>query len=159
MWPVIYGLIIGFITSYSDISPQSTIDITAYIPFWLMILSFTPLMFTQGVIFILNQMVSDKETKMRETLKIMGLSRTAYGTSYLLMQGLITLLSAVILWLAIVLPIQFSGNDFNYLTIIASTRGKCSVLPLFFAILLFGLNINGFAQVISTLFSDSKLAS
>lgn len=116
-------------------------------------------MFTQGVIFILNQMVSDKESKMRETLKIMGLSRTAYGTSYLLMQGLITLVSAVILWLAIVLPIQFSGNDFNYLTIIASTRGKCSVLPLFFAILMFGLNINGFAQVISTLFSDSKLAS
>ena len=105
MWPVIYGLIIGFIVSYSNISPQSTLDITAYLPFWLMILTFAPLMFTQGVIFILNQMVSDKESKMRETLKIMGLSRTAYGTSYLLMQGLITLVSAVILWLAIVLPI------------------------------------------------------
>jgi hypothetical protein len=42
---------------------------------------------------------------MRETLKIMGLSRTAYGTSYLLMQGVISLFSALILWLAIVLPI------------------------------------------------------
>jgi hypothetical protein len=38
----------------------------------------------QSVSFILTQMVADKETKMRETLKIMGLSPSAYAASYLL---------------------------------------------------------------------------
>jgi hypothetical protein len=54
IWPVIYGLIIGITMAYSNLSPQSKIDITAYIPFWLIILIFSPLVFTQGVIFILN---------------------------------------------------------------------------------------------------------
>jgi len=82
--PLIYGVIIGFIGSVSNLTP-STIDIASILGFWLFILMFTPIMFTQGVIFILNQVVADKESKMRETLKIMGLSKGAYGASYIVM--------------------------------------------------------------------------
>lgn len=58
------------------------------------------------MIFILNQMVADRETKMRETLKIMGLGRISYGMSYLAMQGLLALFASVILLFCLWYPIR-----------------------------------------------------
>ncbi len=37
--------------------------------------------------FILNEMVADKENRMRETLKIMNLNRLSYTLSYFITQG------------------------------------------------------------------------
>jgi phage shock protein PspC (stress-responsive transcriptional regulator) len=82
--PLVFGFITGLAVYYSKIEP-STVNIESILTFWLLILFFTPFMYIQGVIFILNQMVADRETKMRETLKIMGLGRVSYGMSYLVM--------------------------------------------------------------------------
>jgi hypothetical protein len=59
--------------------------------------------FAGSCTFILNQMVVDKENKMRETLKIMSATRTTYTLSYYLTQGTFVLVSSAfvsvgILW-------------------------------------------------------------
>jgi hypothetical protein len=103
--PLIFGFIIGLAVKYSHITP-SAYNIDSVLTFWLLILFFAPFMYIQGVIFILNQMVADRETKMRETLKIMGLGRVSYGMSYLAMQGLLALLGSVILLFCLWYPIR-----------------------------------------------------
>lgn len=103
--PLIFGFIIGLAVKYSHITP-SAYNIDSVLTFWLLILFFAPFMYIQGVIFILNQMVADRETKMRETLKIMGLGRVSYGMSYLAMQGLLALLASVILLFCLWYPIR-----------------------------------------------------
>jgi hypothetical protein len=41
-------------------------------------------------------MVEDKQTKMRETLRLMSLSQLSYGLSYLIFQGFFAILSGSI---------------------------------------------------------------
>lgn len=53
--------------------------------------------FSTACRFILMQMVIDKETKMRETLKIMSMKTSAYGLSYFLSQLIFTVLITVLL--------------------------------------------------------------
>ena len=47
--------------------------------------------------FILTNVVADKENKMRETLKIMGLTQLNYASSFLIVQGVISVFSAIII--------------------------------------------------------------
>ena len=47
--------------------------------------------------FILQQVVEDKQTKMRETLRLMSLSRLAYALSYLIFQAIFALISGTII--------------------------------------------------------------
>jgi hypothetical protein len=62
---------------------------------YLLSLTLITLSFSGSCIFILNQIVIDKENKMRETLKIMSASRQAYTFSYFLTQGMFCLLSTI----------------------------------------------------------------
>jgi len=124
----------------------------------MMIVFLAPIMFIQGVIFIMNMMVSDKESKMRETLKIMGLSTNAYAISYILMQGILALISTLIFIIALLVP-MYPGKFGTYVFFIASKFGHLSVLYLFLAVFFFGLSLLCLAQVMSTWFSDAKLAS
>lgn len=94
-------------------------------------------------------MVADRETKMRETLKIMGLSRVAYGFSYIVMQGLLALLSSFIVIFALYWPIR---DETQYVSFVASNFGHMSILYVFLAVLLYGLSLLTLAQVLSTLF-------
>lgn len=103
--PIIFGLIYGFVIYESHIEP-STINLGSVLALWLLMLFLTPFMFIQGVIFVLSQMVADRESKMRETLKIMGLGRVAYGISYMVMQGLLALLATIIVVIALYVPIR-----------------------------------------------------
>ena len=56
-----------------------------------------PTAFSLTARFILMQMVVDKETKMRETLRIMSMKSGAYGLSYFLTQVIITIFTAIVL--------------------------------------------------------------
>jgi ATP-binding cassette, subfamily A (ABC1), member 3 len=54
----------------------------------------------------------------------------------------------------------FIHSEFGtYVNIVASSFGHMSVLYLFVCIFLFAMNVVGFSQVVSALFSDSKTAS
>ena len=52
--------------------------------------------------FILNQVVVDKETKMKESLKIMSLGRVPYSLSYFVSQAAFVFFTASILTLAFI---------------------------------------------------------
>jgi ATP-binding cassette subfamily A (ABC1) protein 5 len=56
-----------------------------------------PTAFSLTCRFILMQMVVDKETKMRETLRIMSMKTGAYGLSYFLTQVIFTIFVAIVL--------------------------------------------------------------
>lgn len=103
--PIIFGSIYGLVVHYSHIQP-STMNVDSVLALWLLMIFLTPFMFIQGVIFVLSQMVADRESKMRETLKIMGLGRVAYGISYMFMQGLLALLASIIVMIALYWPIR-----------------------------------------------------
>ena len=88
-------------------------------------------------------MVIDKETKMRETLRIMSMKTGAYGLSFFCTELIFTLITAIIL------------------TIIYGAKGivnGAAIIPLFFIMLLLGIGMLFMSMVITTLFRDSKLS-
>ena len=50
--------------------------------------------------FILNEIVADKETRMRETLRIMSLDRWSYALSFFITQGILAVFTSIILFVA-----------------------------------------------------------
>lgn len=94
---------------------------------------------------------------MYESLKIMGLRRGAYWSSYILMQGLLVIFQSLILTGCIIVPYADEvGNYFNFRT---DQFGHSSISGLFMAFILLGMSFCGLATVLSTLFTDSKLAA
>jgi len=55
----------------------------------------------------MNDMVKEKETKMKETLAIFGLYRSVYSLSYLIIQGVYLIITTAL----IVLMISVFGGD------------------------------------------------
>lgn len=89
------------------------------------------------------QMVIDKETKMRETLRIMSMRSAAYGLSYFLTQ------IVFITIIALIMMTTFLIKDF-----ICSACG-----PGFMAaMILNGVSMTFFSMALTTVFSDSKIS-
>lgn len=107
-----------------------------------------PSIFSVGQRFVLQTMVDDKVTKMRETLRLMSLSQAVYSFSFFLTQGIFAVLSGIILGAGL------QGND-------AMFPANSSLNPLIFgvAVMLFGLGMIPYCMALSTLFSDSKMAN
>ena len=135
--PVIFGVIIGAISI--SVHNSASTGIGQVLETWLLILFLSPVNFSQGVIFIISQMVADKESKRRETLKIMGLSREAYSFSYLIMQGIVSTFAALLFTIAIWYP--YRADTSGYVQFIAKEDGQMSVLLLFIAIFALGISI------------------
>jgi hypothetical protein len=76
---VLYGLLSGVYLKL-DKNPETGEENP--LGFLLLIL-LTPTIFQQSCLFILNTMVKDKESKMKESLKIMGLNKSVYALSYI----------------------------------------------------------------------------
>jgi hypothetical protein len=53
--------------------------------------------------FILNEMVADKESRMRESLKIMSLNRWSYGLSFFITQGIFAIFTSCFLFSSYIL--------------------------------------------------------
>ena len=97
--PIILGLIISLIQGNGQNQMDQRVKI-------LLIAILVPTAFSITCRFILMQMVIDKETKMRETLKIMSMKTGAYGLSYFLTQLIFTI------FIAIVLTVIFTIKNF-----------------------------------------------
>ena len=94
--PLLCGLLAGYI-SYTPETNKHTNPIDYFNEIsmtYLLSLSVITLSFAGSCTFILNQIVVDKETKMRESLKIMSASRLSYTLSYFLTQGFFVVFSA-----------------------------------------------------------------
>jgi hypothetical protein len=59
-----------------------------------------PISFSLAGRHLLNECVVDKQTKMKEALKIMSLKTEAYGLSYFLSQGVFALFTSFIITVA-----------------------------------------------------------
>jgi energy-converting hydrogenase Eha subunit A len=102
--------------------------------------------FTFSITFLLNQLVIDKETKMRESLKIMSASRLTYSLSFFLAQSIFSVIVALIFSIPQVMtmpdPLRMSGSP----------------LSMILGTIMLGFALNAQAMAISTIFTDSKLA-
>ena len=79
-------------------------------------------MFGALIMGVMSYAVVDKETKMRETLKIMGLSREAYAASWMVLQGVFVLYTATFFMIGI--AIAFSHmHDGTYVHFIPNSIG------------------------------------
>lgn len=58
---------------------------------------FIQVVFTAGCRFVLQHPVVDKETKMRETLKILSLKTSVYGFSYFISQAIFSGATAIMI--------------------------------------------------------------
>jgi hypothetical protein len=76
---------------YQNLLIQKSIQVPMFVTFLLPNLTFVTSR------FILQQVVEDKQTKMRETLRLMSLSRLAYALSYLIFQAIFALISGTII--------------------------------------------------------------
>lgn len=152
IWELIVPLICGIFGGYISFTPQdgSLVSLIQYFQeiatvYWLMCLLIT-LSFAGSCTFILNQMVVDKENKMRETLKIMSATRTTYTLSYYLTQGTFVLVSSAFVSIGILWTYD-RGYSIG-----------AGIKMLVAAIMLFGSALISIAMALTTLFTDSKLS-
>ncbi len=106
----------------------------------------SPVAFQQSCVFIFNEMVKDRETKMKESLKIMGLNKYMYALSFLIQRAIWTTLSCLI----ISMMTYFLNSDQ-----ISLSQG----LTLFVALWLLAVDFLGLSLVIQNFFRDPKLAA
>lgn len=138
IWEFIIPVFFSYILSFAK-ADNSTSNIYVV----LLIALAVPTAFQATCRFILMQMVVDKETKMRETLRIMSMKSAAYGLSYFLTQMIfIAIISAL-------LTLTFALKEFI----------KTEYIAFFFiAMILNGISMTFFSMALTTIFSDSKIS-
>lgn len=94
--------------------------------------------------YISNEMVRDRETKMKETLKIMGLRPWIYALSFLVQQGIFMIFPCFFMTLFIYM--------FN-----PDLVDEASLMVIFVCTWLFSLSMLSLTMVISNFFSSSKI--
>ena len=106
----------------------------------------TPFVFLFSSIYIFSEMVTERETRMKESLKIMGLNKWMYPLSFMVQRGL---------WLA------FTCLCFTTMIYIFNTDvfGFGDFLAIYFSTWLLGLGNLSLCMVLQNLFSDAKMAS
>jgi hypothetical protein len=71
---------------FPDYDPNNSNDVrelySKIVSTWTTTVVLIPIFFAGPCIFLMNQLVADKETKMRETMRIMSLNSGAYSFSY-----------------------------------------------------------------------------
>ena len=140
MFTAIYGLLIGYEVSISFNNPD--ISGLGYVVFLLV----APVAFQQSCVFIFNEMVRDRENKMKESLKIMGLNKYMYTLAYLVQRALWTTLTTLIMT-----TMCYIINDDKI------SFGQ--YIKLFFAVWLLALDMLGLSVVLQNLYSDPKLSA
>ena len=105
--------------------------------------------FSKSSGFILNQVVYDKESRMRETLRIMSLGKIPYMLGYYLTQGFFAFFTSVCLFYAMHFAVtEPDGN---------SPLGDPTSLLI--GLILYGQSLVALSMALSTLFTDSKLST
>jgi len=107
-----------------------------------------PSIFSIGQRFILQTMVEDKMNKMRESLRLMSLTRISYTMSFIFIQGFFAVIAGLILMAG------FMGDNTMFPD---DPYGNC--VKFGGAVILFALTQIPYCMALSTLFSDSKLAN
>lgn len=104
----------------------------------------TTLIFQPMQRFILMQMVVDKETKMRESLRIMSMKNSAYSLSYYISQLIF------VVFISAIMAVVFGLNEF--------IQGAANLFAFFLLMIFYGTSMTFFSMALTTLFSDSKIS-
>jgi ATP-binding cassette subfamily A (ABC1) protein 3 len=142
--PIYMGGIIYFILSAYESMP---VDISSVLAQFFMVF-YTPYITMMSTRFIVTSMVEDKETKMRETLRLMSLSRFNYCLSFFVYQAILSFWNGCIIG-----GIMFTNKN---AFVVEDTRLMNSISYILIAIVL-SLGMIGYAMALSTLFSDTKV--
>ena len=147
--PFVFGALAGW-ASYLNPNDGNQVPVLTYFQqiskVYLLALMLITMSFAVSCIFILKQIVIDKENKMRESLKIMSMSRCAYALSYFCTQAVFSFVTAVLVTVGLMWKFDNSNGIAGSLKIVL------------FATILFGFALIAFSMTLSTLFSDSKLS-
>lgn len=111
---------------------------------YLILLFLLPFMYQQSCTYIAGQMVRDRETKMKESLKIMGLETWIYALGMLVQRSIYMILPSFIvcMWILVFLSDTYSFG---------------TIFVLFIQMIFFGIGLCAFSMFISNFFSDYKL--
>ncbi|XP_011047161.1 PREDICTED: ABC transporter A family member 2 [Populus euphratica] len=96
-----------------------------------------------GFVLQISNLVAEKELKLRQAMNMTGLYESAYWTSWLIWEGIITFISSLLL---VLFGLMFQFDFFK----------KNSFGVLFFVFFLFQVNMIGFAFMLSTLISKAS---
>jgi|Transcript_37574 hypothetical protein len=113
---------------------------------YLVLLLCCPIIFQQSSNYIANQMVRDRETRMKESLKIMGLEPWIYSLSFLVQRTIWMILTTFFVCFFIWL-LNSEVYSFGL------------IMQLFLALLLFGTGMLSFTMFAQNFFKDAKLAT
>ena len=102
--------------------------------------------FLGSVIFLLHELIHERETRIYETMKLMSMTRTTYTLSYFFIQGFFTFVTACILSIGFLLA---NGNAY---------KTNSPNTDLVFGLMLFSLSIISMTMAASTFFTDSRMA-
>ena len=155
IWEILVPLFCGILGGYASYNPPidnnfNPVDYFNEISMtYLISLSIITLSFAGSCTFILNQIVIDKESKMRESLKIMSASRLSYTLSYFFTQGFFVIFSTMF----VTYGFYWSQSNTYGPSLVGS-----SYMMMAKAIFCFGLALISVSMTLSTLFTDSKLA-
>ena len=137
---ILYGALIGYEVSVSIKNPS--IAGLGYVIFILI----SPAAFQQSCVFIFTEMVRDRENKMAESLKIMGLNKYMYALSFLIQRTIwVTLTSFIIAFMVFII-----------------NRGVITFgmfFQIFLALWLLAVSFLSLSMVLQTLMKDPKLAT
>ena len=106
------------------------------------IIAIVQLTFMTGQLFLLLELVVDKETKMRETLRIMRMRSSVYALTHFFTHGILSLVPAITVTVVCMLNI-FSFSD---------------AVIFFSSVIFYGLSMISKTILLSRFFSDSKMA-
>ena len=116
---------------------------TAALTFLVML---TPFVFLFSGIYIFSEMVHERESRMKESLKIMGLNKWMYPLSFMLQRGIWLAFTCLCFTLMIYV---FNADDLAF----------GDLISLYISTWLLGIGNLSMCMVLQNLFSDSKMAS
>jgi ABC-type polysaccharide/polyol phosphate export permease len=147
LWELLTPCMMGLLLQYMSKAFAENAGLAAtMMPFFMVF--YTPYITLMPSRFIIQSMVEDKATKMRETLRLMSLSRTSYAMSFFIVQSIFAVLNgAVIGYMIFDNEIIFPEHE----------RRSRSIQYTILSVLMC-LGYIGFSMSLSTFFSDPKVA-
>ena len=139
IFSVAYGMLIGYELSLQIKDPN-----LMGLGYCILLLT-CPIVFQQSTNYIANAMVKDRDTKMKESLKIVGMQPWIYSLAFLVQRGIWMLLPTICVSAAILL---FTSDYYDFR----------DIGPLFVALWLLGMGMCSVTMFLQNFFKNSKLA-
>lgn len=151
LWEIVFPAFCGIVAGILSVDPKNTKDLDhlqlfgAISCIFLVAYLLISLSFLTAINYVVNELISERASRIKGSLAVMSLTKTAYTLGLFLSQSIITLITATVLSFCYLMA---NGN--TYMT-------QSPAFTLYIAICLYGLALIAFAMAISTLFKDKTV--